>query len=68
MMRKLIAIIAVFGLLGCVSAAAASQSKGAGKNPQATSQQIAPAAGTRKGPARKLTPDKVESGSKNIKR
>ena len=66
-MRKLIAIMTGF-LIGCASpAAAASQQKSASKTPQIRSQQAAPAAGPRKGSARKLTPEKVEGHSENIR-
>jgi len=66
-MRKLFAI--VFGLLiGCATpAAAASQQKSTSKTPQISSQRAAPATGPRKGSARKLTPEKVEGHSENIR-
>ena len=66
-MRKLIAIMTSF-LIGCASpAVAAPQQKSTVKIKQISSQQAAPATGLRKGAAPKLTPEKVEGHSENIR-
>ena len=64
---KLIAITTGF-LIGCASpAVAAPQQKSTVNTPQIGSQQAAPATTARKGATRKLTPEKVEGHSENIR-
>jgi len=66
-MRKLFAIVFGF-LIGCASPAAATpKQKSTSKTPHISSQQAAPATGLRKGAAPKLTPEKVEGHSENIR-
>ena len=66
-MGQLIAIMTGF-LIGCASpAVAAPQQKSTVKTPQISSRQAAPATTACKGATRKLTPEKVEGHSENIR-